>query len=45
MASVHPEPVRRTVTVTMAEAAYGAADPLDDGPFVPDETAIVIGSE
>ncbi|WP_233839464.1 hypothetical protein [Paraburkholderia sp. ZP32-5] len=43
--SVHPEPVRRTVAETMADAAYEGADPLAEAPFAPDETAIVIDSE
>jgi len=45
VASVHPQPIRRTVAETMADAAYEGANPLDEGPFVPDETVVVIDCE
>ncbi|KGW49811.1 hypothetical protein [Burkholderia pseudomallei] len=44
LASVRAELIRRAADAgaTMAHATYEGADPLDYGPFVADETAVVL---
>ncbi|MFP6558198.1 hypothetical protein WJ542_07695 [Paraburkholderia sp. B3] len=42
LASVYAEPIRRAARASMADAAHEGADALVDGPFVADETAIVL---
>ncbi|ENG0237447.1 hypothetical protein [Burkholderia multivorans] len=45
LASVYTEPIRRAARASMADAAHEGADPMDDGPFVADETAVVLDVE
>lgn len=42
LSSVYPEPIRRTLVTSMADAPYEGAGTLSNEPFAADETAVVL---